>query len=108
MNSATAQRPLHHTVGYDSVSPFPLFRIRPRLAPCAHAESVLRGFGFSFFGMGEGEARDGFLLEGETGGIHCCVIYTLSLLVYSHSPRTFLWASGSVSLCGDVTTPKTE
>ena len=64
MNSATAQRPLHHTVGYDSVSPFPLFRIRPRLAPCAHAESVLRGLDFSFFGMGEGEARDGFLLEG--------------------------------------------
>ena len=57
VNSATAQRPLHHTVEYDSVSPFPLFRVRPRLAPCAHAESVLRGFGFSFFGMGEGEIK---------------------------------------------------
>lgn len=30
MNSVTAQRPLHHTVGYDSMAPFPLFRIRPQ------------------------------------------------------------------------------
>ena len=76
MNSATAQRPLHHTVGYDSVSPFPLFRIRPRLCTLPMHCLYCAGVGFSFFGMGEGEARDGFLLEGETGGIQTTVLPT--------------------------------
>ena len=31
-NSVPAQCPLHHTIGYDSVPPLPLFRVRPRLA----------------------------------------------------------------------------
>ena len=92
MNSATAQRPLHHTVGYDSVSPFPLSRSVLALHP-APMLNLFCAVWFFLFSVWARVRRGRVSPKGETGGIHCRVIYILSLLVYYHLPRTFLWAS---------------
>jgi hypothetical protein len=50
-NSVTAQRPLHQTVGYDSLSPLPLFRTA--LIPIAfHSRFVCAGIPFSEWAIG--------------------------------------------------------
>ena len=79
MNSVTSQRPLHHTVGYDSVPPFPLFRTA--LAPIAsHSRFVCAGFLFSEWAI---VSRAGFSLKGETDGIQTTVLSTY--LLYSNT-----------------------
>ena len=78
------KRPLQNTVGYDSIPPLPFRRIRPRLAPCAHAESVLRGFGFSFSVWARVRRETGFSLKGETDGIQTTILPTcIFTLIYS-------------------------
>jgi hypothetical protein len=57
-------------LGSASAVPF-----RPRIFP-ASMLFCLRRF-LNFFWNGAGKARAGFSFEGETDGIHCCVIYTL-------------------------------
>ncbi len=66
-NSVTAQRPLHQTVGYDSLSPLPLFR--SALVSRIHAFLFVAGFLLDF-GMVAGE-RGRVSSKEETDGIQC-------------------------------------
>jgi hypothetical protein len=66
-NSVTAQRPLHQTVGYDSLSPLPLFRTA--LTRTAFPILVLfaRDFDFGMVRWGFGRVSS----KEETDGIQC-------------------------------------
>ena len=69
----------------------PLLLCRTALAytlPCFFCFAVILIF---FFRYGHGVARDGFLLEGETGGIHSVVIsFFVVLIMDSVLPNYFL------------------
>ena len=67
-NSVTAQRPLHQTVGYDSLSPLPLFRSALAF-PRIHAFLFLAGFCLDF-GLVAGK-RGRVSSKEETDGIQC-------------------------------------
>ena len=67
-NSVTAQRPLHQTVGYDSLSPLPLFRSALAF-PRIHAFLFVAGFLLES-GMCAGK-RGRVSSKEETDGIQC-------------------------------------
>ena len=88
MNSATTQPPLHDSPQGLSLRFCCVVPPSPAPCPCFFCFRAILIF---FFRYGRVQARNGFLLEGETGGIHSVVILIFVVLKMDSVLRNYIF-----------------